>query len=235
MLICKFCLNTDHTMWTSHCSFVLVVVILCLTTIRGNDVDEEHHVERRQACPDSNMCRSKWGFCGVGNDYCGEGCSAGPCSNGNGGSGNGGNTGGDGNIINDQTFACAFNTIDAGTRASRLTGLRNSGWKPANKDEAAVFLAHVFHETDGLKVIREYCAPGEAISSSIALSSEPHCFQVVVLIMLDHGVAFKVDRANFTTVEDGFNSLGRVITTLLDKRSALISSRIPIWSNNNKI
>ena len=72
----------------------------------------------------------------------------------------GGNTDGDGDIINEQTFACVFNTIHAGTRANRFNGLRESGWKPSNKDEAAVFLAHVFHETDGLKTIREYCAPG---------------------------------------------------------------------------
>lgn len=120
------------------------------------------------ACPDANMCSSKWGYCGTGEAYCGEGCTSGPCwsgsSGGNGGTGNNGNgnngNAGDGSIITEQNFACVFNTIDAGTRSSRLTGLRNSGWKPSNKEEAAVFLAHVFHETDGLKVIREYCAPG---------------------------------------------------------------------------
>ena len=113
-----------------------------------------------QGCPDPSMCRSQWGYCGNGDAYCGAGCTGGPCFSGNGNNGNNGNTGGDGSIISDQTFACAFNTIDAGTRGSRLSGLRNSGYKPTNKDEAAVFLAHVFHETDGLKVIREYCAPG---------------------------------------------------------------------------
>lgn len=65
-------------------------------------------------------------------------------------------------IITDQNFACAFNTTNAATRKNRLDGLRKSGWAPFNKDEAAVFLAHVFHETDGLKVIREYCAPGQS-------------------------------------------------------------------------
>jgi hypothetical protein len=65
-------------------------------------------------------------------------------------------------IITDQNFACVFNTIDAATRKSRLDGLRKSGWKPSNKDEAAVFLAHVFHEADGLKAMREYCAPGQS-------------------------------------------------------------------------
>jgi chitinase len=113
-----------------------------------------------QSCPDTKMCRSQWGYCGTGSEYCGNGCSAGPCSsNNNGGSGNG-NTNSNGNIITDQMFSCAFNTIDAGTRANRLSGLRQSGWNPTNKDEAAVFLAHVFHETDGLKTVREYCAPG---------------------------------------------------------------------------
>ncbi|CAF1663140.1 unnamed protein product, partial [Adineta ricciae] len=117
-------------------------------------VSSEHDFERRAACPDSSMCLSQWGYCGTGPDYCGTGCQAGPCT------GSGGSSGGDGTIINEQTFACAFNTIDAGTRLNRLNGLRNSGWKPTNKDEAAVFLGHVFHETDGLKTIREYCAPG---------------------------------------------------------------------------
>ncbi len=63
-------------------------------------------------------------------------------------------------IITDQNFACVFNTINATTRKDRFDGLKKSGWKASNKDEAAVFLAHVFHETDGLKVVREYCAPG---------------------------------------------------------------------------
>ncbi|CAF0767043.1 unnamed protein product [Rotaria sordida] len=101
------------------------------------------------------MCLSKWGYCGKGSDYCGDGCQAGPCTGNNGN--NGGNSG---DIINSDTFACAFNTIDGATRSNRFNGLQATGWKPSNKDEAAVFLAHVFHESDGLKTVREYCAPG---------------------------------------------------------------------------
>jgi hypothetical protein len=144
-----------------HTSLLLLFIVAGLIhVIQGNlnERDEAtlHHVERRQACPDSKMCRSQWGFCGTGTEYCGAGCTAGSCSSGgSGGSGSGGD-----NIITDQIFTCAFNTIDAGTRANRLDGLRKAGWKPANKDEGAVFLAHVFHETDGLKTVREYCAPG---------------------------------------------------------------------------
>ena len=143
--------ESETTMQYMHTYLLLLSFIAGL--IQGEETS--HHVEKRQGCADSNMCRSKWDFCGTGNDYCGEGCKAGPCHSG----GNNGG-GGDGSIITEQNFACAFNTIDGGTRANRLTGLRNSGWKPDNRDEAAVFLGHVFHETDGLKTIREYCAPG---------------------------------------------------------------------------
>ncbi|CAF4974562.1 unnamed protein product [Rotaria sp. Silwood1] len=108
-------------------------------------------------CPISTQCRSKWGYCGTGPDYCGEGCQAGPCSGSGGGGGSGGGSAG---VIDSTKFACAFNTIDSALRATRFNGLLATGWKPANSDEAAVFLAHVFHETDGLKTMREYCAPG---------------------------------------------------------------------------
>ncbi|UJR34723.1 hypothetical protein I4U23_027500 [Adineta vaga] len=63
-------------------------------------------------------------------------------------------------IITEENFACVFNSINATIRKNRFDGLKKSGWKASNKDEAAVFLAHVFHETDGLKAAREYCAPG---------------------------------------------------------------------------
>ncbi|CAF0802732.1 unnamed protein product [Adineta steineri] len=123
--------------------FLLAITVGLIPLIRG------------QFCA-AGLCQSQWDYCGTGDDYCGNGCKSGPCY----GSGGGGGGGGDGSIITEQTFACAFNTLDAGTRFNRFSGLRDSGWKPSNKDEAAVFLAHVFHETDGLKVIKEYCAPG---------------------------------------------------------------------------
>ena len=101
-------------------------------------------------CSDPNACLSQWGYCGYGAEYCGQGCKGGPCT--------GTGTGNGGDIINDQNFACAFNTLDAQTRGQRLDGLRRSGYKPGNADEAAVFLGHVYHETDGLKTLTEYCA-----------------------------------------------------------------------------
>jgi chitinase len=126
--------------------------------IQGDSNEQEettlHHIERCQACPDSNMCLSQWSYCGTGDVYCSNGCQAGPCLDGNGGNG------ADGSIFTEENFPCAFNTIDAGTGFNRLTGFRNSGWKQLNTDEATVFLSHIFHETDCLQTIREYCAPG---------------------------------------------------------------------------
>uniref|UniRef100_J3LZ67 Chitin-binding type-1 domain-containing protein n=1 Tax=Oryza brachyantha TaxID=4533 RepID=J3LZ67_ORYBR len=31
---------------------------------------------------DPSLCCSKWGYCGLGGDYCGEGCQSGPCYGG---------------------------------------------------------------------------------------------------------------------------------------------------------
>ncbi len=134
----------------------LSIIVSSMHVIRNDFIKQKeitsHHIERRQACSDPTMCRSKWGYCGMGEGFCDDGCIGGPCSNG----GNNSSA-----IITERIFACVFNTIDGETRTNRLNGLRNSGWKPLNTDEAAVFLAHVYHESDGLKTIREYCAPGE--------------------------------------------------------------------------
>jgi hypothetical protein len=35
----------------------------------------------------AGLCCSRWGYCGTGNDYCGNGCQAGPCWSGGGGGG----------------------------------------------------------------------------------------------------------------------------------------------------
>ncbi|CAF3639262.1 unnamed protein product [Rotaria sordida] len=34
----------------------------------------------RATCSKKNQCLSKWGYCGTGLDYCGDGCQAGPCT-----------------------------------------------------------------------------------------------------------------------------------------------------------
>jgi hypothetical protein len=104
---------------------------------------------RNSDCPMATMCKSQWGYCGNGPMYCGESCQAGPCLVSN-----------DENIIDEKNFRCVFNNLNQTIRSQRFNGLQQSGWKPQNRDEAAVFLAHVYHETDGLKTLKEYCAPG---------------------------------------------------------------------------
>ena len=62
----------------------------------------------------------------------------------------------------EQIFPCVFPNIDANVRARRYRGfteaMKQMKWQPKNTIEAAVFLAHVSHETDGLKTLVEYCA-----------------------------------------------------------------------------
>ena len=85
----------------------------------------------------------------------------------------GGNTG---DTINEERFRCVFEGLDDGTRRQRFDGLRQSGWNPKNVDEAAVFLAHVYHETDGLKTTTEYCAPGIFYGTVIFLKKLQHTY-----------------------------------------------------------
>jgi len=105
------------------------------------------------------MCKSKWGYWGLGPEYCGEGCQAGPC-HGKDNNNNNNNNGG-GNTINEGIFNCIFNGIDGG-KQSRYWGVfqraRQGALANANTNTMAVFLAHVFHETDGLKTMVEYCS-----------------------------------------------------------------------------
>ena len=55
-----------------------------------------------------------------------------------------------------------FPHIDVDLRAQSFQGFQQAmelmKWKPINSTEAAIFLAHVSHETDGLKTLVEYCA-----------------------------------------------------------------------------
>src|SRR5689334_9787791 len=56
----------------------------------GHELDSQlkKTILRRQACP-SNLCMSKYGYCGTGPAYCGEGCKGGSCTGGGGGGGGG--------------------------------------------------------------------------------------------------------------------------------------------------
>ena len=125
-------------------------------------------LRRGAPCPVSTMCRSRWGFCGNSAAYCGDGCQAGPCRSPTSTTKvattmatSTSSTNTDKAIITADRFRCAFGNLNETTRSARLDGLQRSGWKAQNADEAAVFLAHVYHETDGLKTLTEYCAPSK--------------------------------------------------------------------------
>jgi hypothetical protein len=100
-------------------------------------------------------CCSKWGYCGSTNAYCGEGCQSGPCKNRN-------ITKSHGSInITPEIFQCVFPNLDPNVRTRRFQGLTKAmiqmKWKPINTVEAAIFLAHISGETDGLKTLSEDC------------------------------------------------------------------------------
>ena len=133
-------------------SLLLLLVILLFNRVES---DSRKRVLRSSCSCSKNECCSKWGYCGKGDAYCGQGCQSGPCKISPQAMNAGFN-------ITTEMFACVFPAIDADLRAQRLKGfteaMEQMKWKPINSTEAAVFLAHVSHETDGLKTLVEYCA-----------------------------------------------------------------------------
>ncbi|CAF3562370.1 unnamed protein product [Rotaria socialis] len=142
-------------------SFVLVVFLSVLLheEVKGDlsgDVMQmvKRLIQSNCACS-QNECCSKWGYCGRTDAYCGEGCQSGPCKISSEAKQNYFD-------ITLEKFSCVFSNIDAQLRVRRFNGLQEAmklmKWKPVNSREAAVFLAHVSHETDGLKTLNEYCS-----------------------------------------------------------------------------
>ena len=144
-------LYTNFSMWQRRL-FVLLSCIALGTLVHGNYF---HLFLKRQNCEEclsKAQCCSKWGFCGSGEEHCGPGCQAGPCTGHEHGKHHH-----DKSIITETIFRCAFPSLSDELLTRRLQGLRETGWSPANTEEAAVFLSHVSHETDGLRTYVEYC------------------------------------------------------------------------------
>jgi len=108
-------------------------------------------------CP-PGMCRSKWGYCGTGPEFCSGGGAAngggGGSQAGGGGTNNGGSAGG--SLNNRAAFTCMFPSAPAGRYQGLITAAQQFGWSP-NAVELAAFYGHVAHETDSLKTLEEYC------------------------------------------------------------------------------
>ncbi|CAF1142843.1 unnamed protein product [Rotaria sordida] len=141
-------------------SFILIIFFsVILHEIKGNLVSEfiqflKRLIQSNCSCS-QNECCSKWGYCGRTDAYCGQDCQSGPCKI----SFKTIHTNFD---ITSEVFACIFTNIDNDLRDRRLKGfkeaMKHMKWQPVNSTEAAIFLAHVSHETDGLKTLAEYCS-----------------------------------------------------------------------------
>jgi len=118
----------------------------------------------------SELCCSKWGYCGSGNDYCGDGCHEGPCSNSGSTGGNSGN--GVSSIITKDFFDGILAVADSGcagksfytydgfiSAANAYSGFGTTGSSDVAKRELAAFFAHVTHETGSFCYIAEINGP----------------------------------------------------------------------------
>lgn len=105
-----------------------------------------------------DLCCSKFGYCGSGNDYCGEGCRGGPCYNA--APSGGGNGVSVADIVTDDFFNRITNQATANcdgknfyTRSAFLQALKSysafgtSASADDSKREIAAFFAHATHET----------------------------------------------------------------------------------------
>ncbi|KAH7572885.1 hypothetical protein JRO89_XS03G0028600 [Xanthoceras sorbifolium] len=113
-----------------------------------------------------NLCCSQYGFCGTGEEYCGQGCKGGPCTPSPTPSG-GGSGGSVANIVTPAFFDgiknqaganCAgksFYTRDAFLNAANSFSKFGSGSADDSKREIAAFFAHVTHETGYLCFLEE--------------------------------------------------------------------------------
>ncbi|KAL2230343.1 UNVERIFIED_CONTAM: Endochitinase EP3 [Sesamum indicum] len=117
----------------------------------------------------SNLCCSRYGYCGTGNDYCGDGCQAGPCYAP---PGNNGVKVAD--IVTDSFFNGIANQAPSGcpgrgfyTRSAFLQALASypkfgtTGSVDDSKREIAAFFAHVTHETGHMCYIEEIDGPSK--------------------------------------------------------------------------
>ena len=103
----------------------------------------------------ADLCCSRWGYCGTGDDYCGTGCQAGPCN-----PPSATNNVSVADIVTEGFFNGIIDQADAScegknfyTRARFLTAVDSFpqfgriGTEEDSKREIAAFFAHVTHET----------------------------------------------------------------------------------------
>ncbi|BBN03556.1 basic endochitinase B [Marchantia polymorpha subsp. ruderalis] len=138
-----------------------VVGVLVLTIVAAHCAAEQCGKQANFAlCGDGNCC-SEWGWCGLGDSYCGSGCQSGPCS----GSTGAGSLGDiltkavfENNFPNRNRFYTYESLINA-AKSFSSAGFGTTGDTNTRKKEIAAFLAHIDHETGGLVFIEEQKPP----------------------------------------------------------------------------
>ncbi|KAJ0435427.1 putative chitinase [Helianthus annuus] len=134
---------------------ILIVIVVLLAGIPNS-------IAQNCGCsPD--LCCSQYGFCGLGEEYCGTGCRGGPCF-----SAPPTNNVDVGSIVTDAFFSGIVDQSDAGcdgrgfyTRAAFLEALGHYpefgrvGSEEDSRREIAAFFAHVTHETGHFCYIEE--------------------------------------------------------------------------------
>ncbi|XP_068646495.1 endochitinase EP3-like [Aristolochia californica] len=114
----------------------------------------------------ANLCCSKYGYCGTGDAYCGEGCQQGPCTSPGGGGVSVSSVVTEGffnGIKNEASGNCPGRSFY--TRAAFLNALNSyadfgrTGSVDLAKREIAAFFAHVSHETGRMCYIEENGGP----------------------------------------------------------------------------
>ncbi|KAK9159571.1 hypothetical protein Syun_005912 [Stephania yunnanensis] len=104
-------------------------------------------------CP-SKLCCSQYGYCGLGDPYCGAGCQQGPCCGGGSRSRSSSSSSSVADIVTQGFFdnSCegkGFYSRDSFLGASNsYSQFGTSGSQDDNKREIAAFFAHATHETE---------------------------------------------------------------------------------------
>ncbi|EXB55192.1 Endochitinase [Morus notabilis] len=137
-----------------------LMTLIVLGTILVGALPKNYVMAQNCGCS-SDQCCSKYGYCGTGDDYCGDGCQSGPCY----ATPTSSNNVGDivtpeffSGILNKATGDCpgkSFFTRDAFLNAANAYPQFGSGSADESKREIAAFFAHVSHETGFLCHIEE--------------------------------------------------------------------------------
>ncbi|XP_024377448.1 endochitinase A [Physcomitrium patens] len=150
--------------------FMFALVALVLSNGGALIAEAQGECSRNSPCPNLAHCCSNWGYCGVGNDYCGEGCQGGPCYGPTPPGPSPPSGSGLDAILTRSVFEnffpghLSFYSYDVLIEAAKsFPQFGTTGDTDTRKREIAAYAAHVKHETGGLTKITEqtgdnYCA-----------------------------------------------------------------------------